>query len=322
MQPSGRKKKKLSHLLHVGQRGEKRSTRQHLLAVATRLRKVLTKLLRLQDVLPGSPNKISQTIQGLAKRHRIQLETKMKEQLQENSLTKETIKFIEDFYMQSDIVYTMPGLRDEMTVWSNGTKQKLRKYYLCHYVKEVYSMFKSAHPSIKVGFSKFASLRPQNVVLLKNQPEEQCKCKTHENFYLKLKALRLDYTNEFWHSFLCDGAGLEEDCWKNLCDRCKNGCLLVERLGEIDVSESVLWKQWCKDEGTGRIHIKYVEGYKGQLVEEICGDWEKFVQHVRVKRIQSQSFESDKTNQRVTVCQCDFAMAYSCSYQDEIKSAL
>ena len=37
---------------------------------------------------------------------------------------------IVNFYYHSDIVYTAPGLKDEMTVWTETGKTKIRKYYL------------------------------------------------------------------------------------------------------------------------------------------------------------------------------------------------
>ena len=37
---------------------------------------------------------------------------------------------IKQFYYRSDIVYTVPGKGDEMTVWNEEGKQKLQKYYL------------------------------------------------------------------------------------------------------------------------------------------------------------------------------------------------
>ena len=47
---------------------------------------------------------------------------------------------IKQFYYRSDIVYTMPGKGDEMTVWNEEEKQKLRKYYLTMYHKEFYAL--------------------------------------------------------------------------------------------------------------------------------------------------------------------------------------
>ena len=49
----------------------------------------------------------------------------------------------------------------------NGEKQKLRKMFLTHFLKEVFSLFQEEHSDIKIGFSKFCALRPVNVLLLK-----------------------------------------------------------------------------------------------------------------------------------------------------------
>ena len=43
---------------------------------------------------------------------------------------------------------------------------------------------------------------------------------------------------------------------------------------------------------------------------------------MRIKRVQAAAFEQDKKDETSTVLQCDFAMAYSCEYQNEIQSAL
>ena len=47
-----------------------------------------------------------------------------------------------------------------------------------------------------------------------------------------------------------------------------------------------------------------------------------FQQHVRIKRIQEARFLEDKAKANVGITQIDFAMAYSCEYQNEIQSAL
>ena len=43
---------------------------------------------------------------------------------------------------------------------------------------------------------------------------------------------------------------------------------------------------------------------------------------MRIKRVQAAAFEKDKNDETTTVLQCDFPMAYSYKYQDEIQSAL
>ena len=84
-------------------------------------------------------------------------------------------------YYLSDLVYTVPALKDEMT---EAGKTKMRKYYLTMYLREVFAMFKGENKDCEIGFSLFASLRRKNVLLLKNQPLDQCKCLEHENSYL------------------------------------------------------------------------------------------------------------------------------------------
>ncbi|KAK3770820.1 hypothetical protein RRG08_036421 [Elysia crispata] len=62
---------------------------------------------RLQDVLPKSPNKRNQTIHGLAKSHGVQLENTMNEQFSKTAMSEDLNKLVKEFYVRSDIVYTM-----------------------------------------------------------------------------------------------------------------------------------------------------------------------------------------------------------------------
>ena len=92
--------------------------------------------------------------------------------------------------------------------------------------------------------------------------EEQCKCKTHENFFsVKLKGLKVDNNKTFEERFLCDDACLvlvEGECWKNTCESCEDGHL-VESMTGIGESETVVWKKWCKCESDGRVLIEFVD---------------------------------------------------------------
>lgn len=186
---------------------------------------------RLQVQLPSSPRKQVAAVAGLAKRVGLQLFQKMNERLgsrTKRGLTEDDENLIKNFFFRTDIVYTAPGLKEEMTVWECGKKLKLRKYYLVMYLKKTYELFKRTHPDVKVGFSKFASLRPVNVMLLKDQSPDQCKCRIHENFTLKLAGLKIDYDEKFWPGVLCcDESELESPCWLGTCETCKSGSCIV-----------------------------------------------------------------------------------------------
>ena len=41
----------------------------------------------------------------------------------------DVVASVTEFYYRPDISYTMPGMKDEMTVWKQGKKTKMRKYY-------------------------------------------------------------------------------------------------------------------------------------------------------------------------------------------------
>lgn len=90
-----------------------------------------------------------------------------------------------------DIVYTAPGMKDFITVWENDKKQRLRKYYSTAYLCEAHSIFKAKHPDVTIGYPAFCKKKPQNVLLLKNTPLDQCRCEKHENFFFKLTALKI-----------------------------------------------------------------------------------------------------------------------------------
>ena len=147
----------------------------------------------------------------------------------------ETETSVKDFFFYPDIVYTMPGMKDEMITWINGTKTKLRKYYLTVFLREAHALFKGHH--LNICFSKFCSLRPRNALLLKSSPADQCRCRIHKNFIMRLQGLKIAYDSTlFWDSILCD-VSLNSKCWQNMCDDCADGANVTS---ELDLSKHVL----------------------------------------------------------------------------------
>ena len=50
-----------------------------------------------------------------------------------------------DFYYLPDFIYTARSLKDEITVWTEKGKEKMR-LCLTMYLHEVYAMFKTVYP--------------------------------------------------------------------------------------------------------------------------------------------------------------------------------
>ena len=73
-------------------------------------------------------------------------------------------------------------------ITANG-KEKLQKKHLYMHIKETYAVCKDKHPNVKIGISKFASLRPSQVLLSSQSPSNVCTCIYHQNMILSHDAI-------------------------------------------------------------------------------------------------------------------------------------
>ena len=65
----------------------------------------------------------------------------------------------------------MPGKQDVVTIWDdNGDKHKEQKRTLTMTIGEAYSLFVDENPNVTIGKSKFAELRPKEVLLSSKMP--------------------------------------------------------------------------------------------------------------------------------------------------------
>ena len=123
-------------------------------------------LNKVKTNLPSSPQKQAAVVEGLAKEYDYQVKPLR------NKSEKINCNKIKEFSYRSDIVYTMPGKDDEMTVWDDEGKHKLRKYYLTMYLKEAHAPYLETceNEEDKCSLSTFCNLRPKNVLLLGDSP--------------------------------------------------------------------------------------------------------------------------------------------------------
>ena len=82
-----------------------------------------------------------------------------------HSLPSETVEIVTDFYQSDEVSRTMPGKKDFVSVEQEGTRVHIQKTLVLSNLREVYRAFKDAYPDKKIGFSKFAELRPQHCIL-------------------------------------------------------------------------------------------------------------------------------------------------------------
>ena len=115
-------------------------------------------------------------------------------------------------------------------------------------VMEASQIFRKEYPEIKVGKSKFASLRPSHVLPVLETDHTVCCCKYHENFVMLTAGLKKLHPN-------LPGANqviLESVCSWNInccfgnCNKCKILEGYVNNLlnGDIDHDTSREYYQW------------------------------------------------------------------------------
>ncbi len=103
------------------------------------------------------------------------------------SLEEETVVAVQSFYYHDDVSRAMPGKKDCLSVMDHGEKVKKSKRLVLANLKEIYALFKEKHPDKKVGFSKFAMLRPKECVLAGASGTHQvCVCTVHNNIKLMM----------------------------------------------------------------------------------------------------------------------------------------
>ena len=127
-------------------------------------------------------------------------------------------------HKEKDISRQAPGRKDSVIIKENGKKLKLQKRHLMWSLKETFGLFQKEDPQVKIGFSKFCSLRPKNVLLQAFMPRQVCLCQYHDNVKLLCECLTKEiqsfpsYSAAFVDNFVCDSN--KEECMMYKCGSC------------------------------------------------------------------------------------------------------
>ena len=161
------------------------------------------------------------------------------------------------FYESDDISHVMPGKKDFVSV-KEGKRQHVQKRLVLSNLREMYSEFKETFPGRKIGFSKFAELRPKHCVLAGA---------IHQNVKLMSLEMQIPELPTYHH---CLAKTLwnppHPRCYLGECDICPGIETLREELltcfDETDV-EQIVYKQWVSTDRS--------------TLETFCSPYEDFV---------------------------------------------
>lgn len=245
------------------------------------------------------------------------------------SLSEDQKNCVVDFFCQDDISRQAPGIKDYSTIKDkDGTKQKIQKRHLVMTVGEAYQEFKKGFPDLKVGKSKFYSLRPSHVLLHSATPHNVCVCKYHFNVIDLTQSIAKVIPGfpkthkDLLRTVSCDMPN--EKCMYGQCSKCGQIDLkdIFSDNDHEDLKKEISWKQWEEDDSGHPSLKKHVGTCEAALtkLEQKLGHFKK---HCYVKKTQSDYVKKLKQDLSVgkAILQFDFAENYSVVTQDEIQTA-
>ena len=288
-------------------------------------------------MLPHSPSKKRQVVKRLFKEFNILPIEVNYQKTRPDKIASELVKMIEMFYQLHDISRMCPGRRDLVTAKTTDGEVKLKKRHFYFKLEETHAIFLSEHPEVKNSLSKFAVLRPPQVMLSPQTPTNVCTCIYHQNTILALDTLHTYmpnipmYNKDFLSSCL-ESPDLE-NCWYNECKHTNCG---FEYFYPFPNDDSInLSTKPAKRFKWEDVYGRTIKNKKSGTVLEFYTYTktavDAFLPHCFIKRKNSEQYEleaqklkleveAQNENSNVMVLQMDYAEDYTCGAQDEVQS--
>lgn len=235
-------------------------------------------------------------------------------------LSEETIKLVRDFYQNDEYSRILPGAKDKVSIKKNVYMQKR---LILNNLRELFSCFKWENPNVKIGFSKFCTLRPKWCVLAgAGGTHSVCVCSLHQNVKLLLDAAQMEESYKDLIKFLvCDPEN--SNCMLRHCDKCPSNTSLIEFLEEkfddFDPDDEIEYSQWVTTDRAELVkHSTTVADYVNVLVSKL----QALIPHSFIARSQARALKSMKEHltPEAAILLMDFSENYAFVIQNEIQS--
>lgn len=239
-----------------------------------------------------------------------------------------------NFYNDDENSRLLPGKKDFVSVKKeDGSREHVQKRLILCNLSELFYKFQEQFPSIKIGLSKFAQIRPRNCVLAgASGTHNVCVCVHHENVHLMLDAINIEkLTCQSNHPIVSHRDAIKmvvceeptSECFLDHCSSCPGSdslqSLLVSVLdgNGIDRVEYQIWQQ--TDRSTLRTEVLDSEDF----VEDLCNRILKLKMHSFIAKQQSAHLKFLKDNiqkDEVFLILFDFAENYGFIAQNAAQS--
>ena len=245
-----------------------------------------------------------------------------------NVLNPQTVLHIQQFYESDDISRLMPGKKDFVSVKQGKHRVQMQKRLILNDLKEIYQLFKDTFPTEKVGFSKFAELRPKHCVLAgASGTHAVCVCTMHQNVKLMMIGAKLsdlskdsEVSLETYKNCLAQiicNPPLPK-CYLGSCKYCPGNSILKENVltvMEESMIDEIVYKQWVS---VDRSTLETVYSTCDDFVDSFCEKLDILLSHSFIATEQSKFYKNCKLTlqPRDVLVTVDFSENYAFILQD------
>ena len=236
-----------------------------------------------------------------------------------HGISDDVKQLVLDVYEDDEYSRLMPGVKDKVSLGNKVHHQK--RLMLCT-IKELYSIFKENHPSIKIGLTKFQLLKPKWCVSPGSAGTHNvCVCSIHQNAVLLADGCGLSY-KDMMAMIVCSTES--RNCMLHHCDICPDDSSLRNAIknaigyDEGDEDEITV-SQWVS---TDRTEIRRVCFTPDQFVDECVKQIQILTKHSFTAKSQGKYLKQCKENNDYdkALVLLDFAENYQFIIQNEVQS--
>ena len=196
----------------------------------------------------------------------------------------------------------MLGKKDYVSIGQNVHKQK--RLVLCN-LSELHNGFRDKYPNIKIGFSKFCTLRPKWCVLAGSWATHSvCVCNTHQNAVLLVDAIDWEYTyKDLIKKVVCDPDN--KVCMMHRFESCLVSAALKkfldDELSHLDMDSEFHYCQWQTTDPAALATLTMAfEEYKELFTNSI----NSLTRHLYLAKVQERYVKSKKESLGVNEVWC------------------
>ena len=221
------------------------------------------------------------------------------------ALDEDIARRVVEFYQCDEHSRVCPGKKEYVSVKVNGTKEQMQKRLLLTNLKEMHIQYGIKNPNDKIGFSKFAELRPKWCVPVSAAGTHSvCVGESHQNAKLMVTAIPHcnDY-KEILGKLVCDVNSRQ--CMLHLCESCPGKPGLSEFLTELftsndfDQDDEVSFKQWPHADRATLISLRETVQ---DFIDQVCDSFDGLRQHHFIRKAQSSYLTNLKENLSISNC--------------------